>query len=425
MNSLRYLKTHKEQTIVLAAVAVITVHLVYASLFALDASLLERFAWSALALMAAGRVALSYGSLDRARRGGVAVAFGLPALLAGVGIHAIHVAQLGFQDSDYTGIPMLVAGAVLSIIGIATLVQLIHTWWRRLLLVPAAPVLLIYGVAPIIFVIAITNVARPAVCCDDTPADRGFAYEDVSFETAYGLTIAGWYVPSQNGAAVITVHGAGSNRVNTMDESMVLAENGYGVLMIDIEGFGESQGQSNSYGWLGARDVHAAVDYLQGRADVDPDRIGGLGLSMGGEIMIQAAGENPDLKAIVAEGATGRSLDDFDEMPGSDYRLMDPFLWMVGATTRVITGVSTPPPLKQMVAQIGPRDALLISADVGEERVLSRMYQQVGGETIQLWEIPEPDHVGAFDNHPDEYEERVIAFFDKALLGSDAVVADR
>jgi hypothetical protein len=47
---------------------------------------------------------------------------------------------------------------------------------------------------------------------------------------------------------------------------------------------------------------------LQRQADVDPDRIGVLGLSMGGEDAIGAA--DPAIRAVVAEGATHRTAAD-------------------------------------------------------------------------------------------------------------------
>jgi dipeptidyl aminopeptidase/acylaminoacyl peptidase len=74
------------------------------------------------------------------------------------------------------------------------------------------------------------NVAR-VPCCDTTPADYGFTYEDVTFETAQGLELSAWYIPTQNGAVVITVHGAGNNRSTVIDEASILAQHGYGVLM--------------------------------------------------------------------------------------------------------------------------------------------------------------------------------------------------
>ena len=45
-------------------------------------------------------------------------------------------------------------------------------------------------------------------------------------------------------------------------------------------------------GWGGERDIFAALDFLEDRPDVDPNRIGGLGLSVGGELMLQAAAED-------------------------------------------------------------------------------------------------------------------------------------
>ena len=72
----------------------------------------------------------------------------------------------------------------------------------------------------------------------------------------------------------------------------MLVEHGYGVLLFDRRGEGASDGDPNLFGWGGARDIHAAVDFLEDRPDVDPARIGGLGLSVGGEMLLQAAAEN-------------------------------------------------------------------------------------------------------------------------------------
>ena len=73
----------------------------------------------------------------------------------------------------------------------------------------------------------------------------------------------------------------------------MLARHGYGVLLFDRRGEGESEGDPNAFGWQGERDIHAAVAFLQRRSDVDPARIGGIGLSVGGEMMIEAAAESP------------------------------------------------------------------------------------------------------------------------------------
>src|SRR6185312_9486719 len=128
-----------------------------------------------------------------------------------------------------------------------------------------------------------THIGRPVV----PAAHLGTAYENVSFETADGLRLRGWYVPSRNGAAVIAFPG----RRGPQAHARMLARHGYGVLLFDRRGEGASDGDGNMFGWGGDRDVLAAVEYLRSRPDVDPRRIGGIGLSVGGELMLQAAAE--------------------------------------------------------------------------------------------------------------------------------------
>ena len=50
----------------------------------------------------------------------------------------------------------------------------------------------------------------------------------------------------------------------------MLVHHGYGVLLFDRRGEGESQGASNLFGWGGDRDILAAVEFLKAQPDVDP-----------------------------------------------------------------------------------------------------------------------------------------------------------
>ena len=116
-------------------------------------------------------------------------------------------------------------------------------------------------------------------------------------------------MPSKNGAAVIAFPGRNGPQAKTR----MLARHGYGVLLFDRRGEGRSDGEPN-WGWGGEADIKAAIAYLQRRPDVDPDRIGGIGLSVGGEMLIEAAAETDELAAIVSEGAGARSFnEDMDQ----------------------------------------------------------------------------------------------------------------
>ena len=124
------------------------------------------------------------------------------------------------------------------------------------------------------------------------------------------MALSGWYVPSRNGAAVVLLHGAGSTRSAVLPHAVVLADDGFGVLLYDARGHGRSQGRAMDFGWYGDLDVAAAVDFVAGQAGVEPGRVAALGLSMGGEEALGAAASDPRIRAVVAEGATTRVAGD-------------------------------------------------------------------------------------------------------------------
>lgn len=83
--------------------------------------------------------------------------------------------------------------------------------------------------------------SRSNVCCR-TPEDLGFTYQAVTIETDDGVELKGWYIPSENGAVVIMMHGYGGNRMSVLDLGGVIASEGYGVLLYDARASGESGG---------------------------------------------------------------------------------------------------------------------------------------------------------------------------------------
>ena len=79
-------------------------------------------------------------------------------------------------------------------------------------------------------------------------------------------------------------------------------------MLFDRGGEGESNGDPNEFGWAADKDLKAAVRFLQQRPDVDRARIGGIGLSVGGETLLQTAAESDGLKAVVAVVAGSQSI---------------------------------------------------------------------------------------------------------------------
>ena len=156
--------------------------------------------------------------------------------------------------------------------------------------------------------VAILSTHRPRA--EVTPVELGRAYEQVTVRTADGLALAGWYVRSRNGAAVISY----PTRKGKLPQARMLVRHGYGVLLLDARGYDGSQGDPNVFGWDDAKDIDAAVAWLRRQPDVRNARIGGIGgiggigFSVGGEMMLQAAAGNAHLRAVVSDGAGFRSV---------------------------------------------------------------------------------------------------------------------
>jgi len=265
-------------------------------------------------------------------------------------------------------------------------------------------------VLPIALGYVTTHTGRAVV----PPNHLGVPNEDVTFTTSDGLQLEGWYVPSRNGAAVIAFPG----RNGPQKQARMLARHGYGVLLFDRRGEGHSDGEPNSWGWGGDMDIRAAIAYLQHRPDVDPGRIGGIGLSVGGEMMIEAAAKTDELAAVVSEGAGARSMtEDMDE----DHPALEK--WTLGlvmsaaktASVAVFSNQSPPANLKDLAGDV-EQPLLLIAAPVkGVGEDLDRGYEKAAGRSATLWEIPESTHVGGLAARPEEYERRVVGFFDRTL----------
>ena len=331
-----------------------------------------------------------------------------------------YTAKGGPSGDDFTGLLAIPAGFVLLVLGVLTLWRSRRTddsrpwrYLRRSLLVVAGIAAAYFIIFPLSFAYVVTHTARGFV----PDAELGAAYEEVSFRTSDGLELRGWYIPSKNRAAVIAFPG----RSGPQRPARMLARHGYGVLLFDRRGEGESDGDPNIFGWKGERDVHAAVAFLQQRPDVDRERIGGIGLSVGGEMMIEAAAESDGLKAVVSEGAGIRSIRESLAVPDTRKRIEGSLVHAVVTPAIAVFSNGLPPPsLEDLAADVAPTPLVLIYAVPGQggEAELSELYFDSAREPKEIWLVPGAGHTGGIEARPDEYERRVVGFFDDALLGT-------
>lgn len=361
-----------------------------------------------------------YPRLRAGARAALAASLGILIATAG-GMHVAHVVVDEAELSDFTGI--LAAAAGLLLVGLGAVVAWRaptssaprRRWAKRGAIALGSLVVAFYVLFPIGAAIYITHTPRE-------PIDAPFAvpHEDVAFETEDGLTLRGWYAPSRNGAAIVLVHGSGSSRLDTREHAGLLAEHGYGVLLYDARGRGESEGDPNGFNWTWQPDVDAAVEFLHARPDVEDGRIAGLGLSAGAEVLIESAARRADLRAVVAEGAGLRAYGDLLDVPGGGKWVTLPQTTVMLAASQVLSGWPEARSVGDFVGQGAPGRVLLISAGRGaaEEEDLNPLWAERARGRVQLWELSDGEHTAALDEHPEEYERRVIGFVDRRLGGS-------
>lgn len=362
----------------------------------------------ALALAAAVMAAQTRGPWVA---GWAAVALGVLAFPAAGVVAADHLSA-GVWGRGGAAVLAALAAGVLLVAGAATLVRATPGWWR-LAAVPIALVLAQLVMVPVGQAVLVTNRA-PTALGEVTPADRGLAFEDVSLRTDDGVALAAWYVPSRDGAAVLLLHGSGSTRAAALDHAEVLADLGYGVLMVDARGHGASGGTAMALGWHGGDDLAPAVDWLVTRPDVDPDRIGAVGLSMGGEEAITAAAHDPRIRAVVADGVGVRVAADVP--PGDAGGWLPRVVNALGTVvTDWLTAASPPEPLREALARVEPPRQVLLVAARGEEGQAS--WYADSSDAVVVWEVPDARHTGALDEHPREWADRADAVLRHALRG--------
>jgi dienelactone hydrolase len=190
------------------------------------------------------------------------------------------------------------------------------------------------------------------------------------------------------------------------------------VLLFDRRGEGDAEGDPEGFGWNLDKDIRAAIAYLKARPDVARERIGGLGLSVGGEMLLDTASETRDLAAIVSEGAGARVMsEEMADLSGAAKWTSAPLLAVKTASVALFSDSRPPANLEDLIPRIAPRPVFLINARHNEVDQKAAEYFAAAREPKQQWLVPRGGHTGGISAMPREYERRVIDFLDRSLLG--------
>jgi pimeloyl-ACP methyl ester carboxylesterase len=240
-------------------------------------------------------------------------------------------------------------------------------------------------------------------------------FRELTFPSRDGLTLFGRFMPSRNQATILLLHPLGSSNTNMLIYAEFLAHAGYGIFMMDLRAHGSSDGDTSTYGLREAEDVAGAVDYLLHRLDVNGQKLGAMGISLGAQAALRGALKTDCVRALVLEGLGPVRLSDHGGRPKSLRRWINyPFNWLYyHAYEFMIGGRDTS--VIEAIGRIAPRPVLLIAS--GEKDIyFNRLFFQATNEPKELWELPNGEHGAAILADSQAYRQRVVEFFDKALL---------
>lgn len=417
----RHVPGPRERVVAIVCAAAIILYLVLAYLVFVRPGV-SRTGHLLVVLLPTGMLALSaevWPSLRAGLRASLALMYGAIAFVTGLAAVS-RVPDEGATPAGLCGLLPLVAGAVLIGLGVWLLwISRVRTdplWMtvaRRGLLVVAALLLVVWVVLPVSTAIVATD--RPRKPVDG--ADLGRPQTPVTLTARDGLQLAASYVPTVNGATVITFP-----REATIPQARMLVDAGYGVLLVDPRGYGDSQGNPDTYGWGSIKDVDAAVAWLRRRPEVRRQRVGGLGVGMGGEQMLAAASRNRGLKAVVSDGAGIRSVLEMpalDRLGAFEKVILYPRELVLTVSLWLLGGEPIPPALQDAVPFVAPRPLLFIyGQDAGGiERAANPAYYSAARSPKAVWEVPGADHAQGMQAQPALYERQMLGFFERSLRG--------
>jgi dipeptidyl aminopeptidase/acylaminoacyl peptidase len=263
-------------------------------------------------------------------------------------------------------------------------------------------------------------VRTPAAQISRHPELTGIALlREISFGPPDGPRVAGWYAPPRNGAAIVLVHGTGAERSSLLPESQMLSRAGFGILALDLPGHGKSEGRSQ-WGLPERRAISAAVDWLTVRPDVNPDRIGALGMSMGGYVLTQAAAVDARIRAVVLVSTP-------HDVVAQNWHASRRWGLLSQLPCHLALRASGMPldmrPL-DIAGTLSPRPLLVIAGAL-DDLVTPTMAERIfcaAGEPKELHVVAGAHHTDFVTAAPDEYRRILVGFLTRSVLGSDAAI---
>jgi uncharacterized protein len=252
-----------------------------------------------------------------------------------------------------------------------------------------------------------------------SPAEFGLRYEDSHLLTSDRVQLCGWWIPAEGSTrTIIFLHGYAGSCDPDLKYVPFFHEKGFNVVMFDFRAHGRSDGAFTSMGYLEKQDCLAAVDFALSKGSRS---IGLLGFSMGGRVALLTAPEAPKVKAIISDGGPARITTVIVAeltRKGVPHALAAvlAFITELGMSIRCGVNLFDQEPYVQC-RRLAPLPVLFIHGDHDPYTRLDELERMVreAGEKATCWRVPEAGHRDVDTYRPEEYLQKVTAFFERWL----------
>ncbi len=254
---------------------------------------------------------------------------------------------------------------------------------------------------------------------EQTPANEGLGFQEVAFKSTDGLDLKGWWIPGDGRSrAVVLVHGLEGSKSgqHVLKTASVYSQAGYGVLMFDLRGHGESEGKRTTVGYQEVRDVQGALSWLEEQG-FEPGEVVLHGWSMGGATVVRAAPQTGVAAVIEESGYADLPLLLRDRLPQSSGlpSFFNPGIFLMANLFLDFDPWSVRP--EEDVATLSEEGVPLLiihSTDdevvpFGQAEMLSASYPDA-----EVWKVEGYGHVEAY-SHP-EYRQKLLDFLERTVV---------
>src|SRR5215472_4487733 len=247
--------------------------------------------------------------------------------------------------------------------------------------------------------------------------------QEASLSAADGVTLRAWFIHPQtyNGSAVVLLHGITDNREGVAGYGKLFLDHGYAVLLPDARDHGESGGDLATYGIRESDDIHRWVSWLY---EHDPPQcVYGFGESYGAALMLQSLAAEPRYCAVAVESAFSTAREMSYERISGPLHLQPWFGKTLGrpaiaaavlyARWRYGIDLLQPSPLNAVQGSTVPILLIHGEQDHNISPRHSLILARAAPEHVQLWLVANAYHTGAWAAAPQEFETRVLVWFQK------------